>query len=79
MVNEAVDFIVPLILDKGMVSASPEIRGFSLSLLVKLIQVQNTNMWTNYALHNIICRPSGRCSPVAVSWDSTILASCMCW
>mmetsp|Transcript_8656 Transcript_8656/g.11831 ORF Transcript_8656/g.11831 Transcript_8656/m.11831 type:complete len:1083 (-) Transcript_8656:53-3301(-) len=39
IVGEVVDFIVPLILDKGLAASSAEARGFSLGVLLKIVQV----------------------------------------
>lgn len=37
--GEVVDFIVPLILEKGLAASSAEARGFSLGVLLKIVQV----------------------------------------
>jgi hypothetical protein len=43
-VINAVDMGLPMILDKGLISSSPEIRGFSLGVLIKLIQTTRVSL-----------------------------------
>lgn len=39
IVQEVIDFIVPLLLEKGLVAPSAEARGFCLGVLLKIVQV----------------------------------------
>ena len=39
VVEDATGFIVPLLLDKGLLEPSPEGRGFSLGLLLRVVKV----------------------------------------
>jgi proteasome component ECM29 len=39
VVREVVDFIIPMLLDKGLVNPSAEARGFCLGVLLKIVQV----------------------------------------
>lgn len=39
VVEDATGFIIPLLLDKGLLEPSPEGRGFSLGLLLRVVKV----------------------------------------
>lgn len=43
-VNECVDIILPILLDKGLVAPTPEGRGFSLGILVRIVKVARASL-----------------------------------